>query len=300
MIDLASIRNASFTLTPTGYNPEEVDQFLADLADQLADQLSAPPAAAPAPEPVEAPVFAIEQPVAAPPAPEPLAAPQLPEPVVQERPTAELDRLQRAVESTIGAMEAFVHGELASVRQASNLEVDDIHRERERLLQEAGDAARAHLDETRARADRMLDEAREEADALRRRAGAELQSERERFEQALADRDAQAQARIAEIVAEAEDRRREAEEQVTAAERVQSQVLASLEQARASLFPAAPTMDGAYHAEPPAEEPVRGTEDPFGFPTRPSSLQSALAERSAEPGEAPSGPDGTGATDAAA
>ena len=52
MIDLASIRNASFTLTPTGYNPEEVDRFLADLADQLAEGL----AAAPAPEPVyEAP-----------------------------------------------------------------------------------------------------------------------------------------------------------------------------------------------------------------------------------------------------
>ena len=33
MIDLASIRNASFSLTPTGYNPEEVDQFLVTLAD---------------------------------------------------------------------------------------------------------------------------------------------------------------------------------------------------------------------------------------------------------------------------
>ena len=42
MIDLASIRNASFTLTPTGYNPEEVDRFLSDLADQLAESLSAP------------------------------------------------------------------------------------------------------------------------------------------------------------------------------------------------------------------------------------------------------------------
>ena len=61
MIDLASIRNASFTLTPTGYNPEEVDRFLADLADQLADGL----AVAPAPEPqYEAP-----QTFEAPPAP---------------------------------------------------------------------------------------------------------------------------------------------------------------------------------------------------------------------------------------
>ena len=49
MIDLASIRNASFTLTPTGYNPEEVDRFLADLADQLEAQpisIDAAPAAA--------------------------------------------------------------------------------------------------------------------------------------------------------------------------------------------------------------------------------------------------------------
>jgi len=39
-IDLAELRNASFSLTPTGYNPEEVDQFLGSIADQLAD---APP-----------------------------------------------------------------------------------------------------------------------------------------------------------------------------------------------------------------------------------------------------------------
>src|SRR3954452_22953010 len=51
MIDLASIRNASFTLTPTGYNPEEVDRFLADLADQLAEGLGLAPATPPAPEP---------------------------------------------------------------------------------------------------------------------------------------------------------------------------------------------------------------------------------------------------------
>ena len=33
MVDLASIRNASFSLTPTGYNPEQVDRFLGELAD---------------------------------------------------------------------------------------------------------------------------------------------------------------------------------------------------------------------------------------------------------------------------
>ena len=43
-IDLAELRNASFSLTPTGYNPEEVDQFLGSIADQLAD------ASAPQPE----------------------------------------------------------------------------------------------------------------------------------------------------------------------------------------------------------------------------------------------------------
>src|SRR3954463_8975359 len=35
-IDLAELRNASFSLTPTGYNPEEGDQFLGSIADQLA------------------------------------------------------------------------------------------------------------------------------------------------------------------------------------------------------------------------------------------------------------------------
>src|SRR5436190_17449516 len=44
-IDLGELRNASFSLTPTGYNPEEVDQFLGSIADQLA--------AAPAPHDVQ-------------------------------------------------------------------------------------------------------------------------------------------------------------------------------------------------------------------------------------------------------
>src|SRR4029079_17210922 len=53
-IDVAELRNASFSLTPTGYNPEEVDQFLGSIADQLAD------APASQPEPFERE----EQPVA--------------------------------------------------------------------------------------------------------------------------------------------------------------------------------------------------------------------------------------------
>ena len=36
MIDLASIRNASFSLTPTGYSPEEVDQFLVGEGGEVA------------------------------------------------------------------------------------------------------------------------------------------------------------------------------------------------------------------------------------------------------------------------
>ena len=42
-IDLAEVRNASFSLTPTGYNPEEVDQFLGSIADQLADASASQP-----------------------------------------------------------------------------------------------------------------------------------------------------------------------------------------------------------------------------------------------------------------
>ena len=42
-IDLAEVRNASFSLTPTGYNPEEVDQFLGSIAEQLADASSPQP-----------------------------------------------------------------------------------------------------------------------------------------------------------------------------------------------------------------------------------------------------------------
>jgi DivIVA domain-containing protein len=295
MIDLASIRNASFTLTPTGYNPEEVDQFLADLADQLA---AAPAASVPAaPVQVEVPTFAVEAPV---PVAEPLTMelpdpPHLPQPYVTERPTDQIDRLQRAVESTIGAMEAFVAGELASVREASNLDVEEIHRERQRLLEEAGEAARAHLDETRSRADRMLEEAREQAEAMRRRSDAELQAERERFEQALADRDAQAQARVAEVLAEAQARRDEAEQQVANADRVQAQVLASLEQARASLAEAEPG---------PAREsqaaPFSPADDPFEPPVRSSSLQAALAERAGDPDGDEGAFDGADASDAAA
>jgi DivIVA domain-containing protein len=240
MIDLASIRNASFTLTPTGYNPEEVDRFLADLADQLAEGL----AVAPAPEPQ------YESPQTFEPVPAPVV--ELP---VSTREPADVDGLRVVIERTIGAMDAFVGNELASLKAATELETEELLHERERMLDEAADAARAHLDETRARAEAMLAEARREGEALRARFDSELQVDRERFEQSLAERDAAAKARAAEIVAEAERRREEADELVASANRVQTQVLASLEHARASLSPAAPAapaVQPAYAPEAPS------------------------------------------------
>jgi DivIVA domain-containing protein len=231
MIDLASIRNASFTLTPTGYNPEEVDRFLSDLADQLAESLSAP--AAPQYEPN--PHFDVE--------PQHAPEPEYTEPEYEialpaAREPADLDGLRMTIERTIGAMDSFVTNELATLRSATELETEELLRERERMLDEAGEAARAHLEETRTRAESILAEARRDGEAMRARFEGELQADRERFEQALADRDAQAQAQVAELLADAEQRRREADELVASANRVQTQVLASLEHARASLAPA--------------------------------------------------------------
>jgi DivIVA domain-containing protein len=251
MIDLASIRNASFTLTPTGYNPEEVDRFLADLADQLAESLEAAPAA-PAYEPN--PQFEA--------APEPQ---YIPEPVYEAAPEvsddepADIDGLRAVIERTIGAMDSFVANELATLRSATEIETDELLRERERLLEEAGEAAKAHLEETRVRAESILAEARRDGEAMRSRFEGELQADRDRFERALADREAQAHARVAEIMAEAEERRREAEEIMSSASRVQTQVLASLEHARASLAPAPPAAPAVI------EHPVVGE----GFPTAP-------------------------------
>jgi DivIVA domain-containing protein len=256
MIDLASIRNASFTLTPTGYNPEEVDRFLADLADQLAESLEGEPSAA-AYEPN--PQFDA--------APEPQ---YLPEPVREaapavagEREPADIDGLRAVIERTIGAMDSFVANELATLKSATAIETDELLRERERLLEEAGEAARTHLEETRVRAESILAEARRDGEAMRSRFEGELQADRERFERALADREAQAHARVAEIMADAEERRREAEELMSSANRVQTQVLASLEHARASLAPATPAAPAVI------EHPVVGE----GF--TPAPLQDA-------------------------
>lgn len=238
MIDLASIRNASFTLTPTGYNPEEVDQFLADLADQLS-ALPEPAAAEPVVTHIE-----VEQPLA-----------EL-EPVLETEPVvradADLDGLKTAVDRTIAAMDAFVQNELAEVKAASSLEVDEIHQERQRMLDEAAVEARGHLDEARAAGEQIVAGARDDGDRIRRSAEDDMQAERERFEQALADRDAQAQGRAAEILAEAEERKREAEALVADANRVQAQVIGAIEQARSTLaLPATPAF--APHTAAPVE-----------------------------------------------
>ena len=191
MIDLASIRNASFTLTPTGYNPEEVDRFLSDLADQLAESLSEPAAPQYDVEPAHQPEPAYE-----------LAAPAQREP-------ADVDGLRLTIERTIGAMDSFVANELSTLKSATELETEELLREREWMLDEAGEAARAHLEETRTRAESILAEARRDGEAMRARFEGELQADRERFEQALADRDAQAQAQVAELLADAQHRRHE-------------------------------------------------------------------------------------------
>jgi DivIVA domain-containing protein len=262
MIDLASIRNASFSLTPTGYNPEEVDRFLADLADQLAVGLRS--AGISDAEPPQ--VYLQSQPQT--PLEEALQA-------HQEAP--DVDGLRQTIERTIGAMDAFVANELAALTSATEAETEELLRERERLLDEAGEAARAHLDETRTRAESILAEANRDGEAMRVRFQSELQADRERFEQSLADRDAQAHARIAELIAQAESKREEAEQVATTAARVQSQVLASLEQARASLAiqdaapPAArPEISGRdVYAVEPLVEPA----DRDAYPGDPGSAQ---------------------------
>jgi DivIVA domain-containing protein len=253
MIDLASIRNASFSLTPTGYNPEEVDRFLADLADQLAEGATSVSDA-------QQPQIQVQ--------PEPQT--QLEEALQAQQAhdeSANVDGLRQTIERTIGAMDAFVANELASLTAATEAETDQLLRERERLLDEAAEAARAHLDETRTRAENMLAEAKRDGDAMRVRFQSELQADRERFQQSLADRDAQAQARVAELIAEAASKRHEAEQIAASAARVQTQVLASLEQARATLTIADPAPTAlppetstpeVYAVEPPAEDSAAG------------------------------------------
>jgi DivIVA domain-containing protein len=285
-IDLAVVRNASFSLTPTGYNPEEVDRFLAQLADGIESPAAEPQAVqeseeapaqgqeqvfeAPA-EPAEEPVAELEQPfeadelepvaeahevepVAEPVAEveaEPVAPAETVQPVgdapvatlphitIVERQFGDLGSLQDNVERAVAALQSFVQVELRNVREASVLEFDDVHAERNRLIEEAAEAGRAHIDETNQHAARILAQARHEGDLLRQKVEAELRAEREQFEKALAERDAQAQARVAEILADAEHRRREADELVASAAQAQAHMLASFEQARSSLIEAA-------------------------------------------------------------
>ena len=113
-IDLAEVRNASFSLTPTGYNPEEVDQFLGSIADQLAD------APAPQPEPFqreEQPVAEHEDEYRY----EPVTEVE-DEPVAEEEPEAEVEHEADDVYQPVAEVEAdeqpvaAEHGWMASAR----------------------------------------------------------------------------------------------------------------------------------------------------------------------------------------
>jgi DivIVA domain-containing protein len=350
MVDPASIRNASFTLTPTGYNPEEVDRFLGDLADDLAgaapsdirnasfsltptgynpeevdeylslvaDALVAKPVADTGHEAPSAQVFekqdeaaaepAREQPVAveqeseeqehatveAPawvpdgaedhgyefepvraaaepvestfealpevqqveiPQQQPEPAAVLSEAVWSERHEANLNGLGTAVDDAITALQSFVSGELTALREASALEVDDIHGERQRLIDEAADAGRRHLDDVRIHADRLIADAQAERERLRGEFEAELQEQRLRFEQELTTRRTQAEQEAGRILDDAERIRREAEAIQATAAQAQAQMLASFEQARNSLIEAAErTSSGSqFHVVSPEE-----------------------------------------------
>ena len=220
-IDPSSLRSASFSLTPTGYNPEEVDRFLGSIADQLAaapapqDAQNEPPKLAQTePEQIEAetehhqieaeiehrePETAHEpEPPAYEDEPEPIQADvvtetaaageppnvHLPEPAIASRETAQLGSLADAVDRAIAALDGFLQNELRSVRDASELEIEDIHEERRRLIDEAEQVARHHIDDTKARAEQIVDEARSDGERMRNRFEKELREERERFEQA--------------------------------------------------------------------------------------------------------------------
>jgi len=173
---------------------------------------------------------------------EPIGEPpvaSLPEPVVAERPHADLGSLSAAVETAVESLESFVKNELHNLREVSALEIDDILAERQRLSEDATKVGRRHIDEASAHAEKIVNKARKEGDRMRQQVEQELREERERFEQSLADRDAQAQARVTEILEQAEARRHEADELVASAAQAQASMLASFEQARSSLIQAA-------------------------------------------------------------
>jgi DivIVA domain-containing protein len=323
--DAFDVRNASFSLTPTGYNPEEVDEYLSQIADALSGPGPAPaaveePAAPqtaeflPAPEPpavAAAPpaweaAEAIEagqpaEPAIAEPAaeltgpvtpaefvePEPVAAQPaavaaVPEPAVRNiepaaaeapvepavsgvpaepvpavfttRPDADLNGLAGAVESTIAALQRFVENELAAVREATTAEVDAIYRERQRLIDEAVETGRQHLDGVRAHADRLLAEANRDRQQAREALASEIGEQRRRFEAELSERRTDIEREAQQILSEAEQIRREAEELRDTAAQAQAHMLASFEHARSALIDAAQrTQLSQFHVVPENE-----------------------------------------------
>jgi vacuolar-type H+-ATPase subunit H len=142
-------------------------------------------------------------------------------------------------EDAIRSLQSFVANELAAVRTASTQEVEDIHRERARLIEEAANAADEHLVQTRDHADRILQSAKDEGERIRREAEREVESKREAFERELSERESQADRRANQILGEAEQRRHEADELYASASQAQAHMLASFEQARTALIEAA-------------------------------------------------------------
>ena len=139
-----------------------------------------------------------------------------------ERAPADLDGLAATVDAAISALDSFVQKELRGVREASSLEIEDVHRERARLIDEAAEAGRRHIEEAHAHAERIVDAARRDSERRRAHFEQELREEREGYERAFADREAQAQARVDEALERAEARRREADELVASAAQAQA------------------------------------------------------------------------------
>ena len=130
------------------------------------------------------------------------------------------------VDGLVRALQSFVSNELAAVRTASTQEVEDIHRERARLIEEAANAADEHLVQTRDHADRILENAKAEGERIRSEAQREAESKREALERELSERESHTERRANQILGEAEQRRHEADELYASASQAQAHMLA--------------------------------------------------------------------------
>jgi len=220
-VDLAHLRNASFSLTPTGYNPEEVDEFLGSIADQLA--------AAPAPlsEQVEPESSAHETDEA--------EEQHQTAPVAEHEPAGWADHEAHDGAVAEPAEEAEVVAEHAP-DQEHPVAAEEHHVE----------AEAEHYGDDHAAAEEQ------------QHVAAEQQPE---FEPVAVephdDEPAHEEAPIAEVLGGAEARRREADELLATAADAQAAMLASFDQARTSLIQAAERSRVA----PPVQIVSSGDED---------------------------------------